>query len=448
MSKVTVSLKYMFINLAISNFMLVASSADYCSIAGNLNDPTCPIKARQKEETSVGHFIENGWMVVKNVLPPEFCELYIREKIYPEFKKIEFHEYDPTTWTTGTHREQGFQPYGIMLNLDLELPELFESTKLNNIIDELHGDQPNENAPSTWEYEHGQALWFTHIRYPMGAIDSEKYNASTYSHQITGWHIDGVGDHNAGTKNPNKLTPEHHVYSSASLVVFPVLSGPTPRHGGLTTLLSGSHYETAKLLLRSEPYGVSYIHKFIHAHLQAWFGPEQCRISELPELEAGDVLIMHRLLVHTAAPNYTAMTRIGFNLPIKFKEKNILKEIRATLDAHNSDNVNNPSDRHYDETIFAPVLRPIAKLLTQPEYRQRMHDILHQSASPRTMKQTLWWYFGTPAYQFVIIIVVLIISFVYLIYYLFKEHLRSLASYSDHRFIIFACAIVSAYFQL
>ena len=93
--------------------------------------------------------------------------------------------------------------------------------------------------------------------------------------------------------------------------------------------------------------------------------------------------------------------------------------MRATLDKVNHDNISSRNDQKYDETIFAPVLRPIAKLLTQPKYRQRMLDILYQSAPPRTMEQTLWWYFGTPANQFVISIVVLIISLtVYFIYYL------------------------------
>jgi hypothetical protein len=106
----------------------------------------------------------------------------------------------------------------------------------------------------------------------------------------TGYHIDGM---HLTTLWPGKF----------SLVVFAYLTD-VAEYGGATTVLPGSHRQVFEHWLRSD-------------HPGSTHPPELDYAEPVPVVgNAGDVIFMHYLMVHSGSPNRSEEIRVGLNTAV------------------------------------------------------------------------------------------------------------------------------------
>merc|ERR1711964_574800 len=137
----------------------------------------------------------------------------------------------------------------------------------------------------------------------------------THGHPIGGWHVDDA-------------VPTLQKRSTSAIILV-YISGPTPDHGGKTSLVAGSHKQVAEYIMRGGKEGRPYMQRFAKAHSLANFSLRGNRTFG-PPLNSGDVIIIHGLLAHSAGPNFSEIPRIAFTQRSEWRKDLNLEEISET----------------------------------------------------------------------------------------------------------------------
>lgn len=270
-------------------------------------------------------FHNDGYLIVPNVLSDydAFCEGVLEPFLeknddYLKSAVMATGEYDSSIHT---------EVPGVMLrnpdNSD-PLPDdgqlwVLQNKELLQILHQLHSNNNSSTSqqsgndhqhqqlsltPPSWEWLHATNIGWIHVRLPIS-------DASQFEHR---WHVDG------GHFSPHLLTsPEQ------SVVVLPMLHD-IALGGGNTVVLPGSHHYMAQLLHRQ---GCDGLPKKVTQDCRK-LGRAWPKRKEIAPCQAGDVLIMHPMLVHAGGfhTNGTATTRISFNLGTKWtRPVNLVKPL-------------------------------------------------------------------------------------------------------------------------
>ena len=245
-------------------------------------------------------FARDGYLILRGVVSRAECNRLLWERVAPALSLAGIDPFDASTWENA----DGTVVKGIdgsdhpipLSCADARWPPLFDSPVLRGALNQLHGG-------ARWEWAYGAAdgLGWIHIRYPVD-------EASEWAPPEAGWHIDG----GANTA----------LDAQSSVVVLPLLT--TIRHGGGgTALLRGSHQRVAALLREGKgvrPTALARSELRLHG------------MSAAVEAtgSAGDVLLMHPLLVHSPSSAHRTTRaagggwvrhglRITFNLATQWK---------------------------------------------------------------------------------------------------------------------------------
>ena len=154
---------------------------------------------------------------------------------------------------------------------DSKWPALFQSPRLRQVLDDLHG------GSKKWRWVHGAAhgLGWIHLRYPV--VDAN----TPWDYEDRRWHIDG---------------DTSRIDTHQSVVILPMVT-PISAGGGGTVLLRGSHKSVARWLHDSGEWGVGN-HRRIQTIVQRAMETNGMGACVEATGDAGDVLVMHPLLVH------------------------------------------------------------------------------------------------------------------------------------------------------
>jgi hypothetical protein len=217
---------------------------------------------RQLTESEINQFIENGYVVARNVFPGNLAEdilTFVKEEI--------------------NHQNQD-SPQD---SLFLIHKKVYYSDKISKIFTPRYIEIINELCgQGKWEFDKGIGYWF--ISYP----DSNK---SIWQPVQNAWHIDSN-------------TKQHILNSKLGLLAFHLFTDILPGGGG-TAVRIGSHKYSAHIL---EKTGVQGLHESDFSR-QAVKATNHLPFTEITG-QCGDVLFMHPLTVHARSSNILNRIRI------------------------------------------------------------------------------------------------------------------------------------------
>ena len=231
-------------------------------------------------DTELSSFLRDGYIVLKGVMPRSECDRLLYERVAPAlaqhggidpFNERTWGGLDGTVVKARVGPNRGDHPIPLDCP-DGRWPALFRSERLLGVLDQLHGGA----GRWTWAYGAADGLGWIHVRFPI-------HEGSAWAPPEEGWHVDG------GSPDLN---------SRASVVALPLLTTIRPGGGG-TALLRGSHRRVADLLHQGRAVRPLSLAK---SELKAR-GP-----SAVVEAtgRAGDVLLLHPLLVHAPSSAHRA----------------------------------------------------------------------------------------------------------------------------------------------
>ena len=250
-------------------------------------------------------FHQDGYLVVPNVL--DNCQDFVDETLRPHLQTYDWKNLQH--FTTGDYDPELHTeiPGAMLRNADGSDPLsdngqawILENETLMAILHQLHD--------SKWEWLHPQNVGWIHVRLLVE-------NASQFEPR---WHVDG------GHFSSHYVTsPEQ------SVIVLPMLHHVEAQAGN-TLVLPKSHHYMAQLL-NSKKNGVD---KSITQDCRA-LGRVWPDVREIAPCRAGDVLLLHPLVVHAAGfhTNPSADRRITFNMGVKWTRKLSLEKPTSWLEA-------------------------------------------------------------------------------------------------------------------
>ena len=245
-------------------------------------------------------FNAHGYVVLKNAINKKDCEDFLTDVITPalmlngtSLNDTSMDDEDKAwedEYGAVISGEDGMNP--IPLQHD-KWPSFFDSNVLNSFLNYIHGGEH-------WEWTDGAkyGMGWIHLRYPVG--DTEKWEPPD---QYFGWHLDGDPDRAINQK---------------SVVILPFINDVGPSGGG-TAVLDGSHNLVAGFMNNKPPEKVAkYLPKFIQDTISWALYPIRNYLhNKIVEVtgEAGDILVMHPLLLHSSSVNlHGNQTRVTFNM--------------------------------------------------------------------------------------------------------------------------------------
>ena len=206
--------------------------------------------------------------------------------------------------------------------------ELLKNERLNGILDELHCSpteiitedcNTNLTQPSRkrrWEYLHPKNVGWIHVRLPISYDDH--FQKKDKIHNFIGpandrtnndlneekqgdfhipinentWHVDG-----------GHFSPHYLSSLDQSVILLPMIRNIQHHEGyGNTVLLRGSHVKIARKLHSKRKEGIdeTKLREYCEDLSKIW--PKEA-IMEVSPCDAGDVLLLHPFLVHSAGWN-------------------------------------------------------------------------------------------------------------------------------------------------
>ncbi len=337
---------------------------------------TSKYKYLTKED--IEFFAENGYLYIKSIIAKDDCEKYVDSYVKPALKNLaNLDESNPSTWfmehnailhkyvTQGplSCDDGSGIPIGLMIRDESNTKDdlnpiptenggnwknLLDNERLNGILDELHSPgHPMSCSPNNkrrWEYIHPNNVGWIHVRLPLSYDDRlKKYcNSNNYQQRHNNstrhphsqkfhipfnegtWHVDG------GHFNPHKLSS-----LDQSIILLPMLRDVKSDGGGNTLLLAGSHVNIARHLYdhrQSTSGGIdkNELNSYCEDLSKAW---SKDFIVEAAPCCAGDILLLHPFLVHSAGWNTREVEksdairfRLTFNIGLKWKESSFIQE--------------------------------------------------------------------------------------------------------------------------
>jgi hypothetical protein len=255
-------------------------------------------------------FEKNGYIVLKKAICKKQCKSLIKKTIIPILHKKGIYLSKPDTWKDkDNNSKSGELFYGkngghIISKKDknFRFPALFNSKKLNKIIDCLH----SRNAKNKWKYDTlaKEGLGWMHLRYPFYNY-YDKFSDKVICPEDS-FHLDGTN---------NKINTRQ------SVVLLPFITTIDKNEGG-TAVIPGSHKLINDYILR-------YNYK---TNMELDIAIDKISKDNSKDIidvtgEQGDILIMHPNLIHSSSfADINSKVRITFNLSInyKLKKNNIL----------------------------------------------------------------------------------------------------------------------------
>ena len=221
-------------------------------------------KALSQED--ITHFIENGYLLVKNVFSPELAAK-INLMVW---EKLDERPDDTSTW----HKPLVW------------LREVFK----NDIVDQIHTKRYFDVIDDLC----GEDRWFAHTGAGVWPILFPGFSDS-WCVPEENWHVEGNWFH-------------HHLNSSEQGLIGIQLFTDIQPGGGGTGIRVGSHRYTARVLAEAEPNGLDE-HELCNKVIPL--------TKHLPLIEitgnAGDILFIHPFTLHGSSTNLSKQVRIAAN---------------------------------------------------------------------------------------------------------------------------------------
>ena len=239
--------------------------------SSNINLPgIAPTSAAGLSAAERAQFSRDGYLILRSIVPAAECSRLLWERVAPALAHKGLDPFDEATWADGSDgtvvKGRHGSDHPIPLSCpDARWPALFESPTLVSVLDQLHGG----SRRWSWAYAAAEGLGWVHIRFPVA-------DGTEWQPPEDGWHIDG--------DSPSLDT-------SSSVVLLPMLTTIRPGGGG-TALLRGSHRRVAALLHNGGRVRPSTLVRSEIEHR----GAADAVVEATGR--AGDVLMMHPLLVH------------------------------------------------------------------------------------------------------------------------------------------------------
>jgi len=306
------------------------------------------------DDAVIRQFFEDGYVVLQNCIPRAECQRFCRESLEPTLRKdFNVDCNNPRTWSldnvSGYIMNEGSiegTPVGVMIR-DLEnggadplqqdpdkrWPALFQSCKLLNFLDYLHGDGKN------WQWLHDDNVGWIHARFPVLSTDEEIREKQLKTVQSFNWHVDG------GHFDIHKINSLEQ-----SVVVLPMICD-VERDGGNTLVIRGSH---CHIMRRLNEFGEIGVHKSeLHRICEnlAKNAPSHDIIEAAP-CKAGDILVLHPFVIHCASVNTIGnCVRLTFNMGTRWSNSYALLDESCENDQSRS-----PMEKHILDEISVPKL--------------------------------------------------------------------------------------------
>ena len=237
-------------------------------------------------QAALDQFTRDGFVILRSVISSAECTRLLWERVAPALLHDGIDPFNEATWdgdgTVVKGPDGSDHPIPLSCR-DSRWPALFDSPELLAVLDQLHGGR----SRWSWAYGAAEGLGWVHIRFPV-------HNGTRWEAPEEGWHIDGDSD---------------SLDTTSSVVVLPMLTTIRPGGGG-TALLVGSHRRVASMLhrgVRVRP--ASLVRSALRggggggggrgtARDRAHGGTHASPAVVEATGRAGDVLLIHPLLVH------------------------------------------------------------------------------------------------------------------------------------------------------
>ena len=255
-------------------------------------------QCRLLERQQASHFVENGYVLVKDAFPAEIAESVCSQAWRDLLENHGVDEKDPRSWQRQFHGPGGIPGYvrtagsGRRFVLHREAPKAFQA-----LVDVLGGTQ---RLPA----DGSELAWGDGAVANLGAGDGQ-HQWQAPSHRQRSWHKDGWHF-------------RHYLDSpEQGLLVVPIFSNILPRSGG-THIATDSIAPVARLLADNR--------QGLHADSVQGSGylipglVEQC--SDFQELtgEIGDMAILHPFMLHRPCVNPSPRPRFIANAALVLRE--------------------------------------------------------------------------------------------------------------------------------
>ena len=274
-------------------------------------------------------FKQNGFTIIKGILNNLECEKFDQQVVQPALRQYSgIDQSDENTWNTDILKEMATGEYsdekpdilpGVMVRQQdgsdpISDKDSLNMTALHPILDQLH--YRNNSDSLDWEWLHKNVGWI-HVRFPIGHDKTSEVNT---------WHVDG------GHYTPHFLdSPEQ------SVIILPMIR-PVGKGGGNTMILKKSHLYMAQKLQEAGKDGIpKEVTQNLNSIGKMW--PKDLIVEAAP-CDAGDVLLMHPFVVHSAGVAMNGHPlRIAFNMGVRWRRKPYIND--------NTDDLSHPdSDKH------------------------------------------------------------------------------------------------------
>ena len=247
----------------------------------------------------------DGYIVLKKAMLKNECKKLVKNTIIPILHKKQIYLSKPESWknkdNTKKHGQLIYGPKGGHIisknNKHYRFPALFQSKKLNSILDIIHSR--NTKGKKKWQYNHlaKQGLGWIHLRYPYYNYENKEENSVKCPEDS--FHLDG-------------LNYKNEINTKQSVVLLPFITTLNKNEGG-TAVIPGSHKLINDYILR---HNFKTNKKLDHV-IDKIVNNNTKQIIDVTG-EQGDILIMHPHLVHSPSfADVNSKVRITFNLSTK-----------------------------------------------------------------------------------------------------------------------------------
>lgn len=253
-------------------------------------------------------FERDGYIVLKNAMLKNECKKLIKNTIVPILHKKNIYLTKSNSWKckdgSEKHGQLIYGPKGGHIisknNKHYRFPALFESKKLNNIMDIIHNRNINNYFKNSlcckWKYNQlaKQGLGWIHLRYPYYNYENKEENVVKCPEDS--FHLDG-------------LNYKNEINIKQSVVLLPFITTVNKNEGG-TAVIPGSHKLINNYILRQN-YKTN---KNLDSVIDNIVIKNKKNIIDVTGMQ-GDILIMHPHLVHSPSfADINSKVRITFNL--------------------------------------------------------------------------------------------------------------------------------------
>ena len=241
-------------------------------------------------DEQVQSFLDNGYLVVKDCLDPEFANRWIDEG----YARLGYDKNDPSTWTKDI----------IWMDHKNELPIKDVSPKAWGALLDVIGGEARLQEQVLYLPDSGHFTYVNSFNWSDAFIVNFHRGADQSwqppGPQLKGWHKDG--------------SYFRHFIDSPEQALLTIVCWSDMRHQGGATLIAPDSVRVIAKYLYQRPEGIP-AKQFDFPSLI-----RQCTRFEEVTGEAGDFILLHPFMLHASSNNVLRVPRWMTNPPILFKE--------------------------------------------------------------------------------------------------------------------------------